>query len=67
MNKVVKPTFEEAFEVWKTFTGKKCVFKSWIKPRFNIWRFRQEFYFYYKPLNYADVDVEDELFTIFIN
>ncbi|GAH12827.1 unnamed protein product, partial [marine sediment metagenome] len=64
----VKPTFDEALRAWNCVTMENCSFKSWIKPRFNIWRFKREYYFYYKPLFYKTwEEIKDELFTIFLN
>ncbi len=68
MNKIIKPTFEEAFTEWKHTTGKECSYKSWIKPKFNFWKLRFEYYFYYKPLGYkTEAEIYDELFTIGLN
>lgn len=68
MNTVIKPTFNEALKAWHGITRQSCTFKSWIKPRFNFWKLRQEFYFHYKPLVYKTmVEVDDELFTIGLN
>lgn len=68
MNKVIKPTFQEAFEVWKNTTGENCSFKTWIRPRFNFWKFRFEYYFHYKPVNYkTEAEIETELMTVFLN
>lgn len=68
MNRIIKPTFDEAFRAWKGVERENCSFKSWIQPKFNFWRFKYDFYFYYEPLVYKTRnEVESELFTIGLN
>lgn len=67
MNKIIKPTFEEAFTEWKHTTGKECSYKSWIKPKFNFWKLRIEYYFYYEPVNIVKDGIEKGFMTIYLN